>query len=915
MHIKFLAHSTGSGQKAIEYLLGELDSKGENREEVSVLRGNPEQIGKLIDCLKTVHRYTSGVIAWTASDNPSADEIGHVLDDFERTAFAGLKKNQYTWSAVLHRETDGSVHVHIIVPRVELVTGKSMNVAPPGWEMTFDPLRTYWNRLKGWARPEDPLLQKLVSGPTQKRFAWKKGEDLRQQITSIIENRIADGLIFDRADVLETLAGLGEITRTGADYVSVKIDGEAKSVRLKGALYGDKFTVGSLREAAAALARRPGGREEPDLGLAQVARGELESAISRRIEYNESRYPAPQPRAGRGAQERIGVREEAPGRNLKGEGRDVEVTQLVIDLAIDRQRAPQPVPGGRGDGLELVEGGADRAAGDRAESAVNPVDSAVLQESRRPESLQVKEVAHGHRSESRLFGNAGTVGLGRQTPFPIRPVFGLPGVGAYIPALVQVASLSQIRSLGAVQSFDSVHKLPGSGLDARRQKPKRLLPDHESNQLEHRRAPQFNGLRRARDGEEVANGSATDSARALTDRVIEQAKRAAQRTSDAVVRAVAAVRNSTAGASEAHRRSSVDHQIAINSCRKVDSNIVRVRANMDDELDRFKSQISLVDYAVSTFGYEVIEKESSKGCKVLKCGGDKILVARAEDGHDLYYNVHDDSDSGSLIDLIQKRATGRPNLGQVRKELRSWLPGSKKPAIRRPPTERSVRPVVSTKDRGMVLANWARTKPYSATYLTRERGISADTIKAFGVTEDLQGYACFKHRDITGEVSGYEMKRSKDQDTPTRFAAGGDRGLWWAKPGIDPVSRIVITESALDALSYAQMHHLKGTLYVSTGGSIKAAQEEMLAGMLAKNNTAEVVLAHDRDAGGKAMAEQVKALAQQGQKVLRHEPGTAKDWNGQLQVRQLKERQEAEQMQAQLDAVAERNATLRQEKF
>ena len=289
MHIKFLAHSTGSGQKAVDYLLGELDHTGKVRGEVKVLRGDPALVARQIDSLSTVHRYTSAVIAWGPTDNPSDAEIEAVLDDFERVSFAGLQTQQYMFSAVLHRDEVG-VHVHIIVPRCEMITGRSMNIAPPGWKYTYDPLRTYWNRLKGWARPEDPLLLRPVTGSTQKAPVWKKGEDLRQQITWIIEQGVNKGLIFDRADVIETLANFGEITRAGKDYVSVKITGQDKATRLKGAFYVDDFKLSTMSEAARALAARPGGREPADPALAAVALKDVERAFERRRKYN-SRYP------------------------------------------------------------------------------------------------------------------------------------------------------------------------------------------------------------------------------------------------------------------------------------------------------------------------------------------------------------------------------------------------------------------------------------------------------------------------------------------------------------------------------------------------------------------------------------------------------------------------------------------------
>ena len=60
------------------------------------------------DALAFEHKYTSGVIAWAPEDAPTDDQIGEVLDEFERTAWAGLEPDRYAWAAVLHRERGGA---------------------------------------------------------------------------------------------------------------------------------------------------------------------------------------------------------------------------------------------------------------------------------------------------------------------------------------------------------------------------------------------------------------------------------------------------------------------------------------------------------------------------------------------------------------------------------------------------------------------------------------------------------------------------------------------------------------------------------------------------------------------------------------------------------------------------------------
>ena len=93
MMIKFLARGTGSAAAAADYLTRERSPEHDsdpqkNPEEVKVLRGNPDQVAAVADTLEFEHKYTSGVIAWAPEDNPSDAQIGRVVDEFEKTAWA-----------------------------------------------------------------------------------------------------------------------------------------------------------------------------------------------------------------------------------------------------------------------------------------------------------------------------------------------------------------------------------------------------------------------------------------------------------------------------------------------------------------------------------------------------------------------------------------------------------------------------------------------------------------------------------------------------------------------------------------------------------------------------------------------------------------------------------------------------------
>ena len=245
MHIKCLRRGTGFAGKAARYLVGERDSMGREREGVEVLRGDPEMVAAVADSLEFEHKYRSIVIAWAPEDRPTDAQIGAVLDEFERTTWAGLEPDRYSWTAVLHREHGGGVHVHVLTARCDLETGRSLNIAPPGWQKTFDPLRDAFNHEHGWSRPDDPARarthqpgHRAYIEAAHLRAGLEHEADPRELIRDYLVQRVEHGVVRSRADVVATLEDAGlEVPRQGRDYVTARDPETGKRWRLKGALY------------------------------------------------------------------------------------------------------------------------------------------------------------------------------------------------------------------------------------------------------------------------------------------------------------------------------------------------------------------------------------------------------------------------------------------------------------------------------------------------------------------------------------------------------------------------------------------------------------------------------------------------------------------------------------------------------
>lgn len=296
MHIKFLGRGQGKGSAAINYVLGAYDHTGKERIYAPVvLRGNPSQTGLLADSLEFQHKYRSAVIAWHPEDKPSDEQIQEVLDAFERLAFAGLEPDQYDFTAVLHRETD-SEHIHVIIPRVELSSGKSYNPSPPGWRNYYDALRDYFNSKYGWVSPDISLNPDIARITQPETDALCKGDRLvsKKLIEDYLLKQIELGVVSNREQIIIALQGFGfEIPRVGKDYVTIFDRESNQKIRLKGIIYHESWTVEQ------SLTPTNSSRVEESTSTRQTrihsCGAELERRISERAQYNHRRYAKPTP--------------------------------------------------------------------------------------------------------------------------------------------------------------------------------------------------------------------------------------------------------------------------------------------------------------------------------------------------------------------------------------------------------------------------------------------------------------------------------------------------------------------------------------------------------------------------------------------------------------------------------------------
>ena len=305
MLIKFFRNGNGAGAGPVGYLVADKvlayddnrdpirDADGEPmtviREPLpEVLRGNPDRTEALIDASRHQWTYRAGVISFAATDAPSEEQQAEVMDDFERLAFAGLDPTQYEVLWVRHTHED-RVELHFCTPRLELTSGRSLNIAPPGYEKAFDSLRDVMNQRHGWADPMElertQEVRDTIETPTRAQG--------REELHAWLQDQISVGLITDRATMIDALTDAGyDLPRVGKAYLTARDPDTDERWRLKGDIFHENWQADTAeRETERGTGHDPAGLRRLDGIPAGELQDRFEHHCDQRASYNRDRYP------------------------------------------------------------------------------------------------------------------------------------------------------------------------------------------------------------------------------------------------------------------------------------------------------------------------------------------------------------------------------------------------------------------------------------------------------------------------------------------------------------------------------------------------------------------------------------------------------------------------------------------------
>ncbi len=284
MLINFFNSGVSSSVPLMKYLMGK-DADGNERDPApKVIFGDVQSTAAFIDMNNNKQKYTSGVISFRDSENPTEKEMMNILKDFYANFAPGMALDRINLLAVLHQDK-GNKEIHIVIPRLDLKTMKSFNIAPPGplHQKQVKDFSAIWNDKLGYQQVvENPL--KVVLSKFDYYSDKKNGRKaIKSKLGELLYKGVADGKLNNRNDLISAIERTGsEITRKGKNYISVKFKGQSKAIRFKGPAFSEDVDYQKLMKEP-----RPTVLNEDQK---QVILNRLNSAVNARLAFNQSRY-------------------------------------------------------------------------------------------------------------------------------------------------------------------------------------------------------------------------------------------------------------------------------------------------------------------------------------------------------------------------------------------------------------------------------------------------------------------------------------------------------------------------------------------------------------------------------------------------------------------------------------------------
>ena len=283
MVVKFFGNKKGGSTASIDYLLNERKSKGTAR----LLQGDEQLTRDIINSLNFKQKTTVGCLSFEEK-SINEDLKYKLMADFENTLLPNMQ-DRYNILWVEHIDK-GRLELNFVIPKIDLESQKSLN---PYYHKADLKRVELWQDLtnleNSFTNPKDPSKARTLETNNKEIHLSKDYETLDKTLHELVNA----GALESRADIIELLQKNNiEVTRTGADYLAIKLPESKKAKRFKGEIYNEQFTsTGELDKVSERKKREVEQFNNRDIKQEiRELRAELNQHTQAKVEYYGKRF-------------------------------------------------------------------------------------------------------------------------------------------------------------------------------------------------------------------------------------------------------------------------------------------------------------------------------------------------------------------------------------------------------------------------------------------------------------------------------------------------------------------------------------------------------------------------------------------------------------------------------------------------
>ena len=289
MLVKFLPTYTGGGLGSINYLLNERKAAGTAK----VVKGDENLTRAIIKRVSFRQKTCFGVLSFEEKhDFLTEEQKLKIIKDFERALLGDymLERTNRLW--VEHSDKNGRLELNFLIPKIDLITGKSFNPYLAKFDQhRIDLIKRIINDEYNLSSPDDPAKEQMISASKKNIGHYKNLEELDKKLHELVR----EGYIKNRDHMIELLNQSGiEVTRSTKKSITVVLPNQKTKNRLKGGIYDANFTgaqgLGELSQSSSRRIKEFHNRDTQ--AECERNRRKLEELVEKRDRFNKRKFRA-----------------------------------------------------------------------------------------------------------------------------------------------------------------------------------------------------------------------------------------------------------------------------------------------------------------------------------------------------------------------------------------------------------------------------------------------------------------------------------------------------------------------------------------------------------------------------------------------------------------------------------------------